>query len=85
MNVANAMVSQTTRGAVPYMEASFHKPEYHHPVHHHDSSPVIQILVVIGFVAMLMGVIVFTTYLDRANKNKTREPARNIPMVHMRP
>jgi len=42
-------------------------------------------LVVIGFVAMLIGVIVFTTYLDRASKNKTREPARNIPMVHMRP
>ena len=84
MNLAHAIEGQMTRQVVQHPGSSFHGNAPYHPLHHRDPSPVISLLVVIGFVAMLIGVIVFTTYQERAGKSKVRESAHNIPMVHMR-
>ena len=53
-------------------------------VRHRDPSPVMSVLVVMGFVGICLGVVVCSNYLDQAAKNKAREPAHNMPMVHMR-
>ncbi|MCX7007354.1 MAG: hypothetical protein NTY53_08915 [Kiritimatiellaeota bacterium] len=42
--------------------------------------------VVVGvcFLCLFIGVIVFTSRADREQRNKPREPARNMPMIHLR-
>ena len=84
MNLAPMIESHMTvqHAHQPGMRMPAHA--HQHMVHHRDPSPVMSVLVVIGFIAMSIGVVVFTTYLEHASKSKPHEPAHNIPMVHMR-
>lgn len=84
MYLANTIESQMSRPAMQSTDARFsgHLPD--HSAHPHDPSPVISILSVFGCVVLLIGVNVFSAYQEHASKNVAREPAHNIPMVHMR-
>ncbi len=49
-----------------------------------DPSSAASVVVALCFMCLFIGVIIFTSYADRTAKSKPREPARNMPMVHLR-
>jgi hypothetical protein len=50
----------------------------------HAPSSTASIVVALCFVCLFIGIVIFTSYVDRSVKSKPREPARNMPMVHLR-
>ena len=53
--------------------------------HKQQASLAVSFVLVLVFLALSIGVVVFTTAGENMrNKDRQREPARNIPMVHLR-
>jgi len=59
-------------------------PQMTPPKPRHDPSSAASVVVALCFMCLFIGVIIFTSYTDRTVKSKTHEPARNMPMVHLR-
>jgi len=83
MSIADARQSRITAQGLRHEEIKPHG-SMQPAVRHRDPSPVMAVLVVIVFVAMSIGVVVCSTYLDHAAKNKVHEAAHNRPIVDMK-
>jgi hypothetical protein len=59
-------------------------PQMSLPKPRRDPSSAASVVVALCFMCLFIGVIIFTSYADRTAKSKPREPARNMPMVHLR-
>ena len=71
---------QATRPAVPATPLPFQPPQ-----HKRTMSVAAPVVAVFFFLCLSIGVIMFTTAADKAErKNRPHEPARNIPMFVMR-
>ena len=54
------------------------------PKPRHAPNSAASVVVALCFMGLFIGVIVFTSYSDRTARSKPREPAHNMPMVHLR-
>lgn len=84
MNIAQTVeqlaVAQQTVRTWPSQQV----PQILPPKPRRDPSSAASVVVALCFMCLFVGVIIFTSYTDRTAKSKPREPARNMPMVHLR-
>ena len=77
-----ARVMPMTMTAVALPQGAMPTPKIPVPRNLKDPSPVLHMLLVIASVGLFLGMVVVTTAMERAPKDK-RAPANNIPMVQM--
>ena len=78
--VARAMPMTMTAVALP--QGAMPAPKIPMPRNLKDPSPVLHMLLVIASVGLFLGMVVVTTAMERAPKEK-RATAKNIPMIHL--
>ena len=86
MNIAHTVeqLSVTRQPVQSWPPTSSPIPVQPPTTHRRDPSSAASVVVALCFLCLFIGVIMFTSYADHGQKSKAHEPARNMPMVHLR-